>query len=185
MNLDKIYRDKFESSSDIKSLGWGSKFSQEKRFEILLQIPGYKRGDSVLDVGCGYGDLSKYVDNYTGIDLRGIAIDKAKKKYKDANFLNCDIFSITDSYDWVFASGIFCFKNKWTKNTRLHIDKMYELSKKGTAFNFLSDHTKGNRDKEMKYAKIQEVVSMIYSTSRSFTVRHDYLDNDFTIYMSK
>jgi ubiquinone/menaquinone biosynthesis C-methylase UbiE len=138
LNLDKIYRDKFQSNNEVKSLGWGSKYSQEKRFEVLLEIPGFKKTDSVLDVGCGYGDLSKHIENYTGIDLRKSAIDVACKKYGDSKFFHCDIFSIDSTYDWVFGSGIFCFTKDWKKYTELHINRMYSISNKGTAFNFLS-----------------------------------------------
>jgi SAM-dependent methyltransferase len=185
LNLDKIYRDKFQSNNEVKSLGWGSKYSQEKRFNVLLEIPGFNRSDSVLDVGCGYGDLSKYVDNYTGIDLRKSAIEIAAKKYEGVEFLHSDIFSIDKSYDWVFGSGIFCFTGGWKKYTESHIEKMYYLANKGAAFNFLSYKSSGKKMRGMKYAKVNEVVSMIYPICSKFSIRHDYLDNDFTIYLHK
>jgi hypothetical protein len=37
----------------------------------------------------------------------------------------------------------------------------------------------------MKYAKIQEAVSIVYPICKKFSVRRDYLDNDFTIYLHK
>jgi ubiquinone/menaquinone biosynthesis C-methylase UbiE len=184
MNLDKIYKERFQHKDDVKSLGWGSEFSQTKRFEILLEINGYRKGDSVLDVGCGYGDLSVYIDNYTGIDIRSYAIQKAKEKYKDCNFLNCDIFSLSESYDWVFASGIFCFNKRWKKYTEEHINKMYSISKKGTAFNFIS-YRSDNRIKGIKYAKISETISIVSEINSKFSIRNDYLNNDFTVYLYK
>jgi len=185
-NLDKIYLEKFHQSDDVKSLGWGSKFSQEQRFNILLEINGYCKNDSVLDVGCGYGDLSSLVKNYTGIDLRTTAIKKAIEKYPSMNFISGDIFSlITNKYDWVFASGIFCFKYKWREHAILNIEKMYSLSEKGCAFNFLSANTPGKKINGMKYARISDVVSIIESLTNKFTIRHDYLKNDFTVYLYK
>jgi len=185
INLDKIYRDKFHSDNEVKSLGWGSKYSQEKRFEILLEIPGFNKSDSVLDVGCGYGDLSKYVNNYTGIDLRKSAINTAKEKYRGKEFLYTDIFSVDKNYDWVFGSGIFCFTYDWKKYTESHIREMYLHSNKGTAFNFLSYSSHGKKMRGMKYAKISEVVSIFYPICPNFSIRHDYMDNDFTIYLHK
>jgi len=185
LNLDKIYKDRFNSNNEVKSLGWGSEYSQEKRFQILLEIPGFNKSDSVLDIGCGYGDLSRYVDTYTGIDLRKSAIDIAMRKYKGKEFLHSDIFSIDKKYDWVFGSGIFCFTTDWKKYTISHIQKMYSLANKGTAFNFLSHKSGGKKIRGMKYAKIEEVVSIVYPICTKFLIRHDYMDNDFTIYLRK
>ena len=50
MNLSKKYKEKFGHLEGVKSLGWGSEYSQQKRFDILLDI-GLDINDSVLDVG--------------------------------------------------------------------------------------------------------------------------------------
>jgi cyclopropane fatty-acyl-phospholipid synthase-like methyltransferase len=184
-DIDKKYLTMFTSDKEVNQLGWGSIHSQNSRFEILLQIRGYNQNDTVLDVGCGYGDLCKYIQNYTGIDLRASAIDKAKNKYPGRDFKNCEIYSIDEKYDWVFASGIFCFDYEWEKNTNDCIKKMYEISKKGLAFNFLSDLSEGNREIGMKYTKIEEALPIVSSLCKNFTFRHDYLKNDFTVYMYK
>jgi ubiquinone/menaquinone biosynthesis C-methylase UbiE len=63
MNLSKKYKEKFGHLEGVKSLGWGSDYSQQKRFDILLDI-GLDINDSVLDVGCGYGDFSKNFVDY-------------------------------------------------------------------------------------------------------------------------
>ncbi len=185
MDINNIYISRFSHPDEVKQLGWGSEYSQEKRFSVLLDVIGFKEDDSVLDVGCGYGDLCKYIQNYTGIDLRASAIDKAKNKYPGRDFKNCEIYSIDEKYDWVFASGIFCFDYEWEKNTNDCIKKMHEISKKGLAFNFLSDLSEGNREIGMKYTKIEEALPIVSSLCKNFTFRHDYLKNDFTVYMYK
>ena len=185
-NLEKLYFDKFGKSNDVKSLGWGSEYSQIKRFDTLLDIEGYDKDDSVLDVGCGYGDLSVFINDYTGIDLRATAIKKAIEKYPLKNFIIGDISNLEDNlYDWVFSSGIFCFKYRWKETTIFNIDKMYSICKKGCAFNFLSYNTTGQKIKGMKYTRISEVVPIIESMTNRFTIRHDYLSNDFTVYLYK
>ena len=40
----------------FKSVAWGSRKSQKRRFEILSQIANLE-GHSLLDVGCGPGDF--------------------------------------------------------------------------------------------------------------------------------
>ena len=60
---------------DAKSLDWSSKKAQEDRFKILTDI-GDLSGCKILDVGCGFGDLYKWLNkqeiqvNYTGIDIK-------------------------------------------------------------------------------------------------------------------
>ena len=62
---------------------------------------------------------------------------------------------------------------------------MLNISKKGVAINFLSDLSKGTRDSSMKYAKISECSDIIGKYTNRFIIRHDYLPNDFTVYIYK
>ena len=50
-----------------------------------------QNNDKILDIGCGTGNIYKYVKNsdYTGIDLNKNYIEFAKSKYKEGNFI-CD-----------------------------------------------------------------------------------------------
>ncbi len=43
------------------ALYWSTKEMQELRFKVLADI-GIQSGDSVLDVGCGFGDLLGYLN---------------------------------------------------------------------------------------------------------------------------
>ena len=183
MNLSKKYKEKFGNLEGVKSLGWGSDYSQQKRFDVLLDI-GLDINDSVLDVGCGYGDFSKRLVNYLGIDLREDAIIIARNKYSSVRFELKSIHNVSETYDWVFASGIFCFVDNFEETEGI-IKKMFDISKKGTAFNFLSDLTNKDRLDDMKYTKIEEILPIIYKLTNKFTIKHDYLINDFTVYLFK
>src|SRR4030042_2838585 len=85
--------------NDIKSVAWGSRESQEKRFEVLSQI-ALLNGKTVLDVGCGLGDFyiwlkRKYSDiRYTGIDIIPSMIEIALKNYPEARFYVQDILEL-------------------------------------------------------------------------------------------
>ena len=131
-----------------------------------------------------YGDFSKNFVNYLGIDLRENAILTAKNKYSNHRFELKSIYDINDTYDWVFASGIFCFVSNW-EETESIIKKMFNTCKKGIAFNFLSDLTTKERLTDMKHTKIEEILPIIYKLTNKFTIRHDYLINDFTVYLYK
>lgn len=57
--LEQVYIQKFEQSDDVKSLGWGSLTSQQKRFKILIEI-GIDSNDSVLCRMWIWGYLTKF-----------------------------------------------------------------------------------------------------------------------------
>ena len=70
-----------------RSLGWGSrKGKQSVQFEALCQI-GDISNSSILDVGCGFGDLYAYLKyrgtrvNYTGVDINPDIVFMGKKIY--------------------------------------------------------------------------------------------------------
>ena len=185
MNLDNAYNNRYGFHDGVRSLGWSSSESQQARFRILLEIKGYSNGDSVLDVGCGFGDMSQLVDNYTGIDLRQSVLEQAKTKYPDVRLFCFGMRAVHSSFDWVFASGIFCFCKGWEKQVRSDIREMLRIAGKGVAFNILSRRSKGIRKPGIKYATVCEIVSVLGKDVKRFVVRHDYLDNDFTVYIYK
>lgn len=53
----------------------------------MLEVKGYEYNDKVLDFGCGHGDLSVFVKNYIGFDLRLSSIEVAKKNTHIMNFM--------------------------------------------------------------------------------------------------
>ena len=191
MDLEKTYQEKFGKETGVRSLGWSSERTQKIRFKILMEISGLEITDSVLDVGCGHGDLSYNFDDYLGIDLRNSAIITAKQKYEDkwkglfqANFLNQSVFETEGEFDWCFASGIFAFKDNWEEITQKTIEKMFTLCKKGIAFNLLSDSCE-NKDVDMKHCTIDDVSFLMKSVTSEYVIRNDYLPNDLTVYAYK
>lgn len=76
---------------NVKSLDWGSRESQELRFKILSQLTDLN-AKSILDVGCGLGDLYGWLEknniktNYKGIDITPKMIEKAKERFINTDF---------------------------------------------------------------------------------------------------
>ena len=68
-----------------KSLGW-DKGNQQVRFDVLTSQYSFEQ-KSILDIGCGFGDLLDTISkktsqfDYTGIDLSEDFIKKAKYVY--------------------------------------------------------------------------------------------------------
>ena len=102
---------------DERSLGW-TKHKQSIRFAQMLS-PLHIDGASLLDVGCGFGDLLTYIKtehsgetvDYTGIDIVPEFIDVAKQKNGDGSFLNTDLFKFESykRYKYVVACGCLTY----------------------------------------------------------------------------
>lgn len=114
----------------------------------LLELKKYiKRGEKVLDLGCGNGrfsELFKDID-YEGCDNSGELIQIAKKRYKGKKFFNCDIFELNfkNKYDKIFCLAVF--HHIPTEKLRLKaLENIYNAIKPGgflvlTSWN-LQDH---------------------------------------------
>ena len=182
-----------EFGEDYRSLDWGSRESQHLRFKILYEV-GIQSGDSILDVGCGIADFYLWLQknkpeiNYSGLDLTPGMINYSKKRFPHIEFLlgtiNDKILS-GKKYDYLIASGIFVYRQNnpmlYMKKT---IKKMYDLSKKGIAFNSLSSFSPNKMSNEF-YANPTEVFKYCKSLDKNVVLRHDYHDSDFTIYLYK
>lgn len=175
---------------NVKSLGWGSEYSQTKRFEKILQI-GIKNGDSLLDVGCGFGDFYSYLKNfidinYFGIDLSADFIKIARQKYGQNNFQVLNVLDYSEKSDWVICSGIFSIKPcniDYIKQITTH---MFDISKKGIAFNCLSNLTPYTIKENMAYFSPCEILQNVVTVlTTCYSLHHDYLENDFTYFLFK
>ena len=179
-----------------KAVSWGNEKSQEVRFEILSQI-GNLNGKTVLDVGCGLGDLYRFLvdkkkfelKRYLGIDINRFMILKAKEKYPKAEFKIVDLLenNIKERFDYVMASGIFNLKiPNWEEFTFKILSQMYRISKIGVGVNFLSKCSPFSKDERSYYANSSEILDFIcINLSSRIILRQDYKANDFTIYIYK
>lgn len=100
---------------DAKSVGWKSKEQQELRFRILTQNIELAN-QSIIDIGCGFGDFYDFLCRcgsmplqYTGIDISNEVLKIAREKYNNIShvrFLNLQLMSKTDEvFDYAVASG--------------------------------------------------------------------------------
>jgi len=182
-NIFNFYKNISNRDNNIKTLGWGSEESQKIRFDQFLNL--IDDTDTILDIGCGYGDLSIYCNNYTGIDIREDAISIAKTKYPTKKFITSDIKGITEKYDWIFASGIFCHKiNDNYQYIEENLNLIYDKCNIGIAVNFLSKYSQ-NKNDEMFYCDISIILKIIEKITKKFIIKTNYLPNDFTIVLYK
>lgn len=178
-----------------RALFWESRAVQWARFRVLAEI-GIKAGDSVLDVGCGFGDLRGWLLShdlsveYTGLDLSPDLIAKAKSIHASKTFIAGDIFDLDvegRSFDWVVLSGTLNWQlDDGGSYARRVITRMFELCRKGVSFNMLNaDYWQGRSLHELVAFDPGEMLNFCKGITPDSSCRTDYLDNDFTIYMRR
>lgn len=171
-----------------KTLGW-SKNKETIRFKILSQI-GRLDNCSVLDVGCGFGDLLKYLKQkninvqYTGIDLNADLIAIAQEQHPEANFIIADFEDdiFDNKYDWIVSSGIFNHKldNNYQFFTNV-VRKMFEKSLKGFAADFLNSYV-DFQEPNLFYAEPEKIFGICKKFSKRIILRADYMPFENCIY---
>ena len=197
INKKKIierYNDRFRQFGvSIKTLNSGTEERRQQRFDILREI-GMASGDSVLDLGCGFGDFLLYCKNknlkieYMGIDINPLLISEARKRFPAGRFEVKDIqVDSIPRVDYVISTSSFNVALKKEDNYKFAEDilrKGYALARKGVAIDFMSDYAefRGN-DKEIFYYSPEKVFSIAKKISKRVCLRHDYPLFDFCIYI--
>jgi len=195
-NIILIQRDAYRRHGyHPNSLLWSSHEAQEIRFQILAQI-GIEAGDSVLDIGCGFGDFSGFLEKhdkaveYTGIDLSEDLVQEGRKQFPDINLITTDLFEFDpkpNSYDYVTLSGTLNRKYSGSEEYALEvIQRMFETCRKGVAFNLLNarhEWTAGRWDLQ-SFVPDELLQELNIKTAKSEVI-DQYLDNDFTVYLLK
>ena len=176
---------------DVRALNWGSKQSQERRFEVLSEV-GQLEGKSMLDIGCGTGDLYRWLTeraisiSYAGVDITPAMIETARKRFPGVRFELADVLqSPLRGYDYVFASGIFTYrKNDAMGYVQAMVRRMFEMCAVACAFNCLS-RWGSNHGPEEFFADPVELLGFCKTLTERLVLRHDYHPRDFTVYLYK
>lgn len=182
--------DVFEGGT-VGALGWRRVESQVKRFEVIASI-GDLSGRTLLDAGCGYGDLKEFLDQrfsgftYIGIDQMPEFIAEAKARYAnhpDTHFSQTDFTTVDfPSVDFVIASGALGYRcddpNFYTDMIR----KMYQAATQAFVFNML-DATRFPNHQLLVGHDRDEIAAFCRTLSPRVTVTTDYLEDDFTVFM--
>jgi SAM-dependent methyltransferase len=190
--IRRFYESQYETYGyDPRSLGW-IVGSQQTRFRELAAI-GDLEGCSILDVGCGFGDLYGYLldrgirVNYTGVDLSHDFLDVARIVYPDAEFFMADFEreAIPGKFDWAFESGAFSLKLSDNKTLiRNSLKKMFKMVKKGIAADFLSSNA-AIKDSSLYYQDPEELRGFCNTLSERITIKNNYKPTEFCIYIYK
>ena len=212
-NSKRKYEGKLESyrrtykkyGVNARSLQYPSSKAQAKRFrELVTDIDFENR--SVLDIGCGFGDIIPFIlsmrktnlfieaktrnVDYTGVDIVPEFIEVCRQKYPKYNFVIVDYFRnpLKKKFDIIITSGALNanIKNPYTYRKKA-IKVMWEHSNEIVAFNMAGgnpqpQNKKGNR---VYYANLNKIVDFCKTLTTNIIIRKAYSPKDFTIIIYK
>lgn len=194
MNENQIYQNGLEKYGESPlSLHWVDYRSMAIRFKNLVRDIEVENR-SVLDAGCGMGDLLPYLYmqadhfDYLGVDINKHFIDIASKRYEGHRFEAGNPFSgrCEGSFDLVFSSGVMNINvTNWQNHRRTMIKNLFKLANEALIFNMAGGLQPWPSDELIAYADAQEIYKFCNQLAPKVELRTDYLPNDFTIVMHK
>lgn len=177
-----------------KVLDWASPMTQRARFEVLADHVDLA-GKSLLDVGCGLGDLRIFLGeravpmHYTGVDISEKMVQAALARQPEGTFLYADVFSqdafAPGSFNVVYASGIFNLNlgnNLSFMSTA--IERLLRLAREHLVFNMLHDRAASD-DPKYYYQNPQRILELLQRFPCRVQLIDNYLPNDFTVICRK
>jgi SAM-dependent methyltransferase len=184
------YDRRLESMGAVpEALGW-TKNRHVLRYHALLE-PWKLTDESLLDFGCGFGDMFAYCREhwpcvrYQGVDLNPSLIAVGRERYPDASLQATNVLrdGLTGTWDVIVASGVFNLKlsDNWGF-VRSIFDLFARHARKGFAANFLSnrvDYTLA----ETFHADPVRVLELAYSYGNRVALRNDYMPFEFAVYV--
>jgi len=150
------------------NVGWqaGCWSSWEHQHTVFSSVTSIVDGNgSILDVGCGQGDLYNFLHlkfggavtcKYTGLDISEQMIEHAvaggRPSYKSAelSWVLCDVLDYDVPHDFVLGGGTFGLRigddDQQYEYIRNSLKKMYSLANRAVAVTLLSDRLKPEID---------------------------------------
>lgn len=162
-----------------------------KKYNIVTKY--YSKTTKVLDVGCGTGNLIKYLmanksinpKNYQGIDFSSKMINYCKLKFPKFKFDNSDLLETDKNNKFYFNKKykfdlLVCLSTIQQKprniNTKYYIDNnlknFYEITKKNgiIIFDIFYDKNIDFKSKDLNYININELHSICSKYTNSLVL---------------
>lgn len=182
-----------EFGYDPRTLGW-NKDCQWVRFEAAIEGIRPDEHESILDLGCGFGDFLAFLrargwkGRYTGVDLVEELVGEAQRRHAGdprAVFLCGDLeaVALTERHDMAVAIGIF--NHRISDNLTFiqqTIDRMWDATAKVVVCDFLSNTADPDRRQEnLFYADPRDLYALASARSRRVMIHHSYMPFEFQV----
>lgn len=208
----KIYDD-FYRSEQLD--GWDEVDKKLNFYYIFKIFDGHKiatKKPTILDVGCGTGDILKYLPvykNYLGIDIYRPALKIAKICYKceeNISFCYGNILSTkikSKSFDFVLSSGALSMNlnalsdKKFKSSSISHpnyeflktaVINMNKIAKLGISFNVLIKNSYTKSDGKLFYYEKDHVLEICKNINDNINYEYNPMDRinpQITVYLRK
>lgn len=178
-----------------RALKWEHAGAKHQRARHLTGELNFS-GKTVLDVGCGFGDVTWIIRKrtkdftYTGVDIVPEFIEVAKKRYPGHRFLVRDYFAnpLEENFDIVLCSGALNSNVPdnmgWRKQA---IATMWEHTKRALAFNMSGSHPQPENKEASQtwYADSLEILKYCLTLTHKVILLQHYHATDFTVILFK
>ena len=189
--MPRIDNEKFYTSAielfgtTAKGVNWHSKRTQEIRFNIILELlPKNINTFTIVDAGCGFGDLylymlkkkkepKEYIGIDTVIDMYSIASEQTGKE-----IIIADITKDTlPQADYYVCSGAMNVLSEF--ETHLFIQNCFSTCRVGFIFNILYGESESETYNYLNKDEINNIAKSLHVEHIEFC--EDYLSNDITV----
>ncbi len=175
----------------VGALGWRGAASQSRRFQVIAGSADFS-GRSIMDLGCGHGDLVGYLSErfsgftYAGIDMMAEFLDVALERHgqrPDTVFYQADFTRVElPRADYVIASGALGYRSGDPGFYREMIARMYAAAKRALIFNMLDAEFFPEHELLTGHDR-EEIVAFCRELSPRVELIRGYLEDDFTVCM--
>lgn len=182
-----------------RGVDWNGEEGQRLRFTQLSKIIQRQQGFSINDLGCGYGALFDYLNNYyadfsyTGCDVSADMVLAAENRLGTKASAHFFVGSEPPEVaDYGIASGIFNVRlersdDEWHEYLVATLDILDRTSRTGFAFNCLTSWSDTDKKRDYLYyanpAALFDLCKRRYS--RHVALLHDYGLYEFTMLVRK
>jgi SAM-dependent methyltransferase len=174
--------------ANAEGLHYHSEASQRTRFRVLRELlPPDLSAVSLVDIGCGFGDLLLYLreqneepGGYIGIDLHERMVEIAGERTAADIRLGDVLSDELPAADWYVCSG--ALNNLTRDETRHAVERCYNAADHGMVFNLLHG---ADRSRTFNYRQPAEVEAWGSDLGAEVTIIDGYLHRDFSAALAR
>jgi hypothetical protein len=149
-SIKAYYSEKFsEFGPSPKGVDWNSIDGQHARFQMLIRHLKIEGSSTILDFGCGYGELFTFLSDidksldYLGYDIVETSIETAKRIHSSSQATFVSVLPQLHDWDFILMSGVFNVKGEvdeveWGAYAVSMINSLLLRATKGISFNMLT-----------------------------------------------